>query len=123
MKNLITCLVVLVTTLGFSQSKSINGVVTEHTTKIENIALIVTVDSAEEIESTFKLDSIKEILESSNDNETISFKIICNGDEMSNGKKSRMSYAIEGNSNDTESFLKSVEKIRASAIKYYKNKN
>jgi len=122
-KNLMTCLALLITTIGFSQSKSISGVVTENTTKIENVSVTVTVDSAEEIESTFKLESIKEIIESSKDNETISFKIICNGDKMSNGEKSQMSYKTEGNSNDTEGFLKSIEKIRASAIKYYKNKN
>ncbi|MFP4847004.1 hypothetical protein [Winogradskyella sp. PE311] len=123
MKNLITSLALVVTILGFSQSKSINGMVVKEMTKVENVSITVEVDSAEEIKETFKIESIKEILESSSDNETIGFKIICNGDKMSNGKKSHISYAIEGNSDDIEGFLKSVEKIRSSAINYYKNKN
>jgi len=122
MKNLITCLALLLTTFAFSQSKSINGKIVDDTPKVERVSVTVTVDSAEEIESTFKLENIKEIIESSEDNETMSFKIICNGDKMSNGKKTSMSYKVEGNSNDKESFLKSVKKIRTSAIKYYKNR-
>ena len=41
---------------------------------------------------------------------------------MSNGKKSHISYTVEGNSNEPEAFLKSIEKIRTSAINYYNNK-
>lgn len=121
MKNLITCLALVVTTLGFSQSKTLLGEVKE-TAKVENMSITVTVDSLEEIESTFKIEEIKEILDMSEANETISFKIVCNGETMSNGKKAHMSYAVEGNTDEPESFLKSVEKIRNSAIKYYKNK-
>jgi len=123
MKNLITSVIVLISALGFSQSKSINGLVVKETPKVENVALTVTVDSAEEIESTFTMEDVKDIIETSEENETLSFKIICNGDTMSNGKKSYMSYKIEGNSDESEKFLKGVEKIRNSAIKYYNNKN
>ena len=122
-KNLVTSLALLICLIGYSQTKSINGVVIKETTKVENVSITVEVDSAEEIEETFKIESIKEILESSADNETIAFKIICNGDKMSNGVKSHLSYAIKGNANDKVGFLQSVEKIRTSAIKYYKNKN
>ena len=121
MKNLITCLALVVTTLGFSQSKTALGEVKE-TTKVENMSITVTVDSLEEIESTFKVADIKEILDMSEANETISFKIVCNGETMSNGAKAYMSYTVEGNTDEPESFLKSVRKIRNSAIKYYKNK-
>lgn len=123
MKNLIICLSLLLTTVAFSQTKSANDMVVKETTKIENVAVSIEVDSAEDIESNFKIDDIKEILDASSENETVSFKIICNGDKMFNGKKSSMSYKVEGNSNNKTSFIKSVEKIRNSAIKYYKNKN
>lgn len=122
MKNLVTSLILLISVVGFSQSQKVNGVVVKETTKVENIAVTVTVDSAEEIESTFKMDDIKEIIEASQEDETLSFKIICNGKPMSNGVKSHMSYKIEGNSNESEEFLKGIEKLRASAIKYYNNK-
>lgn len=122
MKKLIACLALVVTTLGFGQTKTVLGEVKE-TTKVESMSVTVTVDSLEEIESTFKIEDIKEILDMSDANETISFKIVCNGETMSNGKKAHMSYAVEGNSDEPEVFLKSVEKIRNSAIKYYTNKH
>ena len=80
-------------------------------------------DSAEEIESSVTLDDIKDILALSEDDETVSFKIVCRGNYMSNGIKSSISYKVEGNTNNSEYFLKSVEKIRTSAINYYNNKN
>ena len=123
MKNLITSLALVITMLGFGQTRSINGVVAEEQPKLEDVSVTVTVDSAEEIESTFQVEDIKEILESTDKNETVTFKIICNGRKMSNGEKSHMSYSVEGNSNKPEAFLKSVEKIRTSAINYYNNKN
>ena len=122
-KNLIISLALLITLSSFSQSKLMNGMVVKETTRVENVSVEVTVDSAEEIESTFKVEDIKEILNSSNDNETLSFKITCNGDKMSNGVKSKVSYKIEGSSNDLESFLIGIEKIRTAAINYYNNKN
>ena len=123
MKNVITSLALLISIIGFGQSKSISGEVTETQPTLENVSVTVTVDSAAEIESTFQVEDIQDILESTADNETLSFKIICNGKTMSNGEKSHMSYMVEGNSNQPQVFLKSIEKIRASALNYYKNKN
>jgi hypothetical protein len=122
-KNLTTSLVILLALSGYSQSKAINGMVVKETTRVENVSVEVTVDSAEEIESSFKVEDIKEILDTSSDNETLSFKITCNGDKMSNGVKSKVSYRIEGSSNEIEVFLICVEKIRSAAINYYNNKN
>ena len=123
MKKLFTSLALIVTVLGYSQSTTLNGEVEKPTPKVEDVTISVTVDSAADIESTFNVEDIKEIFEVTGDNETITFKITCNGRTMSNGKKSHMSYTVEGNTNDPEAFLKSVEKIRTSAITYYNNKN
>lgn len=123
MKNVITSLVLLMTALGFSQTTIKQEAEIIKTVKVENVDVVVTVDSAEEIESTFTIEDIKEMLDLSENNETVSFKIVCRGDYMSNGNKSSISYKVEGNSNDSDNFLKSVEKIRTSAIKYYNNKN
>ncbi|WP_422105943.1 hypothetical protein [Winogradskyella sp.] len=122
MKNLITSLALVMTMLCFGQSESINGVVTESQQTLENVSVTVTVDSAADIESTFQVKDIQDILESTGDNETLRFKIICNGRTMSNGEKSHISYVVEGNSNEPKVFLKSIEKIRTSALNYY-NKN
>jgi len=121
-KNIIISLALLITISGFSQSKLVNGMGVKETTRVENVSVEITVDSAEEIESTFKVEDIKNILNSSNDNETLSFKITCNGDKISDGIKSKVSYKIEGRSNDLESLLFGIEKIRTAAINYYNNK-
>jgi len=121
-KNLFTSIALLATIFSFSQSKNSNGVVNK-TVKVENVGISVTVDSAEEIESTFKLEDMNEVLDLSSDNEELSFEIICNGKKMKNGVKSHISYKVEGNANDRDNFLNSVKIIRSAAINYYKNKN
>ncbi|MFK7833518.1 MAG: hypothetical protein AB8B52_09590 [Winogradskyella sp.] len=123
MKNVMTSLVLLLSIFSFGQSKSLNGMVVQKTTKVENISIIVTVDSAMDVENSFKIEDIKKIIESSDDDEIVSFKIICNGETMSNGKKSNLSYKVEGKSNAEGQFIKSVEKIRTAAINYYHNKD
>ncbi|WP_299128063.1 hypothetical protein [uncultured Winogradskyella sp.] len=118
MKNLIICLALVITSIGFGQSKSLVKQVDE-SVKVESVAVTVTVDSAKDIESSVKMEDIKEILKMSDTNETISFKIICNGKRMANGVKSHLSYSVEGNTDEPKKFLKSVEKIRTSAINFY----
>ena len=122
MKNVFTILTLLLTTISFGQSEDIEFEITENNLKVSDLSVSVTVDSAEEVESTFKVNDIKELLKESVDVENISFEIICNGDMMSNGKKSTLTYKVNGNSDDTKSFLKSIKKMRKAAIKYYKNK-
>ena len=120
MKNLITSLALFITILGYSQSKANNEMVEIKTTKIEHITIEVSVDSEEEIESTFKMNDIKEILESSVDNEIVSFEITCNSKEKRK-LKSHVSYKIEGSTDEKEALLHGIEKIRNAAIKYYQN--
>ena len=122
MKLVFTILSLLLTIISFSQSDDIEFEITENNLKVSDLSVSVTVDSAEEVESTFKVNDIKELLKESVDVENISFEIICNGDMMSNGKKSTLTYKVNGNSDDTKSFLKSIKKMRKAAIKYYKNK-
>jgi hypothetical protein len=122
MKNVITSLALLVTLAGFSQLKSTNTIITEETVKVNSVSVAITVDSAEDIESSFKVADIKDVLDLSDDNEIVSFKLTCNGEKMANGVKSQVSYQIEGNSDDKKSLLLSIEKIRIAAINYYKSK-
>nr|WP_321245791.1 hypothetical protein [uncultured Psychroserpens sp.] len=122
MKTVFTILGLLIATVSFSQTKNLEAQVITQDTKITDLSVSVTVDSAEEVESTFKMKDIKKILSEMEDNGEISFEIICNGDEMSNGTKSTLSYRVNGNANDMKGFLKSIKKIRKAAIKYYDNK-
>ena len=122
MKNVFKILMLFLVTVSFGQTNSVSGEVTTDDVRVSNIDVSVTVDSVEDIESTFDIKDIKEIIGLSERNEPLSFEIICNGDEMSNGESTTLSYKVKGNTNDTKGFLKSVKKIRKAAIKYYKNK-
>ena len=122
MKHLFTSLLFLWVTICFSQSDEVNSQLTSNNMKISGLSISVSVDSAEEIESTFNIKNIQEILDKIDENEEVTFEIICNGDKMSNDVKSKLSYSINGNTNDIDGFIRSVRKIRNAAIKYYKNK-
>ncbi|OZV67184.1 hypothetical protein [Winogradskyella aurantia] len=119
MKNLILPFLLFVGALGFSQSESIEDMeITKE--KVERLGVVITVDSLEELESTFNIADIKNMFDLTSKDKTVSFELVCNGEPMSNGKKSHMSYKIEGSSNDEEAFLKRVETIKKVAIKHYK---
>lgn len=68
-KNLCTCVTLLIMAISFSQSQSIvknihgdaTGVTVE--VKLTNVSIDVTVDSAEEIKSTFTSKILEELLE------------------------------------------------------------
>ena len=68
------------------------------------------------------MEDIKEMLGGSASGEEMSFKITCNGKPMENGEESHVSYSVDGTTDKKEEFIKSVEKIREAAIKYYKYK-
>lgn len=122
MKNLITLIAVLVATFSFSQNDNLEAVITTNEGKINDFKISVSVDSAEEIESTFKVNDFKEILEDVNEDELLSFEITCFGEGISEGSTTSLKYKVEGNSNDIKGFLKSIRQIRKAAIKYYNNK-
>ncbi len=124
MKNLIIIVLILFSVLSFGQSKNLKGTITKSEARINNVSITVTVDSIEDIESTFSIEDIKSILEEEmEEDEKISFKIICNKDTMVNGEESYASFKVDGNTNNIEGFLTNVKKIKDSAINYYKNKN
>jgi len=117
MKRLITIIIVCFITLSYGQTN-----ITPEEVKFQNLDITVTVDSAEEIKSTFNIKDLKSIFEETAKNEDVSFKIICNDKPMPNGKKSLISYKVAGNTSDIKGFLKRVKKIRKSAINYYNSK-
>ena len=120
-KNLVICLALTVATFGFSQNQLQSNYKDVSQTKINNLEVVVTVDSAKDVINTFKVEDIEEIIKETGPNESLTFSLVCNGALMSNGKKSTMTYKIEGNSNEPEEFLTLVAKLRKSAIKYYKH--
>lgn len=122
MKNLILPLVLLIGVVGFSQAKSLKELDVKKEVRAERVDVVVEVDSLEELESIFTVEDVKSVFELTSEDKEVSFKLVCNGELMSNGKKSNMSYKIKGSSSDQEDFLERVDVIRKAAIKYYKNK-
>lgn len=123
MKSLFTVVLFVVSALSFGQTNLTGKTLSvDEATKIQNMSIHVEVDSAEEVASTFKTADIESLFDEVEEGQDISFKITCNGEKMSNGVKSHMSYAVKGNTTDKKSFLLSVKKMRKAAINYYKNK-
>lgn len=121
-RKFITVLTLFVATSIVAQTKNLNEDISSSEIKIQNFEIAVEVDSIEEIESTFKVEDFKDILKDTGKNEPLVFKIKCNGEKMTNGLKSHISYEVKGNTNDKKGFLKNIKKIRNAAIKYYKTK-
>ena len=124
MKNLVTTLIlslVIVSTASaqITKDQALKGKVEDGKIEFKSVGISITVDSAEEIDSTFKMEDLTSLIEQSGENESLSFKITCNGKPMSNGVKSHMSYKVNGNSDESEKFVKNVEKIITSAKSYY----
>ena len=119
-----TVLALIIVTVSFAQTKNLQGDVkiSDKKAKIERMSIHVTVDSEEEVKSTFTVNDIEEIFDDVKDGEEISFKLTCNREKTGNGLKSNISYSIKGNSNNKKEFLKSIETIRQKAIKFYKSK-
>jgi len=125
MKTIKLAVTVFVLCIGlsvYSQSKTQKGKLDFKDVKIENYQIKVEVDSVEELESTFTIEDFENILNEAELDKEVTFALKCNGEMMSKSAKSSMSYTIHGNTNEKEKFLKGVEKIRNSAIKYYKSK-
>jgi hypothetical protein len=124
MRNLITGFALLMITISFGQTESLKGSAknSEEKIKIENLGITVTVDSAEELETTFVTEDIKLLLEELDKGEKVSFKIICNGEQAANGIKPTLTYEVGGNSNDTDILLKLIKKMKKAATKYYESK-
>ncbi|WP_323788424.1 hypothetical protein [Psychroserpens sp.] len=121
MKTGFKIVMLLLVTISFGQTEINESKTTESNLKVSDLSVSVTVDSAQDLESTFKIKDIKALLNESINVENMSFEIICNGDLMSNGEKSKLSYKVNGNSKDVNGFLKHIKKMRKAAIKYYKN--
>ncbi|RCW94047.1 hypothetical protein [Winogradskyella arenosi] len=117
-KKACTYLVLLITVVGYSQSK-----VEENTLKMDGINIEVTIDSVEDLESTFKPEDIDELFKMMTNNEELSLTLNCSFSEVKNNLKGSMTYSVIGRTNEKAKFLKNIEKIKATALKFYNLKN
>jgi hypothetical protein len=123
MKNLIACMAFFFTLIGSSQVVTDSDGSKMEITKLENFAVTVTVNSSEDLKSTIQLKTLKKLLAHSAEDQSISFKLICESETSSAETNSSVSYKVKGNSSEPEAFLETVEKIINAGIKYYDNKD
>lgn len=124
-KNVITALVLVFSLLSFGQTKNLKGAINVDDIEVvvQNISIDVTVDSIEELESTFNKKDIETIFNETESIDEIVFKLTCNGKNTSSGVNSSVSYQVKGSSFEKDAFFKHIEKIKNAAIKYFNTKN
>jgi len=122
MKTFITTCLLALTTIFYAQDSNLSGEIKMENIKTEGMSVSVTVDSASDIERTFKIDDIEELFELLSEDEELSFEMICENKLAKQGVSKSVTYRANGNSDDKEAFLSTVKKIRSAAIKYYNTK-
>lgn len=119
MKNVITLLVLVCVSFGYSQT-NLDEETLNTPLKFKNLNISIIVNSADDIKSTLNVSAIEDVIVDIDNNETLSFAITC--ENTSKNSNSYLVYTVKGNTNDVDGFIKSVKKIKKSATKYYKNK-
>jgi hypothetical protein len=119
MKNALTILALFAMALSFSQAKNLNGTISERNLIVSNMAVSITVDSAEELEKTFKISDIEDFMQSLSENESISIEIVCNTKQDNANMNKSVTYKV--NANNRGDFLKYATKIRNAALAFYNN--
>ncbi|MGJ8547934.1 hypothetical protein [Winogradskyella wichelsiae] len=118
LKKVFTCFVLLISVVGYSQSK-----VEDKSVKIDAISIEVTIDSFEELESTFKSEDLDELFKMMDGNEELSFTLNCSFSEDKDNLKGSMTYTVVGSANEKSKFLKNIKKMKATVLKFYNLKN
>ena len=118
MKNFVTSLVLLVSVLGFSQSK-----IEKETIKVEALTIELTVKSQEELELTVKEQELDEFFKLTENDIDITFKLNCSFNEAKAKLKGSMTYIVKGKANNKAQFFTSIKKAKSAALKFYNLKN
>lgn len=122
MRHLITILILLVASTGFSQTNLDEEEMSSEVSHKESFSVTLDVDSAEELESKFNTIDIKEILSLFDEFQQFTFEIICNEENSSSKLKEKRSYKLDGNSSNINDWLPRIEKMKNLTIQFYKNK-
>ncbi|MEM6516795.1 MAG: hypothetical protein AAF688_11480, partial [Bacteroidota bacterium] len=105
MKTLITTFLLAFTLLSNSQQSQRFGEISMEKIKTEGISVSVTVDSALDIERTFKVKDIEEVFGMLGENEDLSFEMKCETETNKKGVSKSVTYRAKGNSDQKEEFL------------------
>ncbi|QNK76381.1 hypothetical protein H7F37_09515 [Winogradskyella sp. PAMC22761] len=122
LKKVLTCLVLFVSIVGFSQVQK-NTHLDIGEVEYNSLDIIITVDSLEELEGEFDANDIEELFDEIEEFKMISFKLICNAVENSREHKNSMSIKIENTKDDKDYFIKRIQKLKKVGVNYYNNKD
>jgi len=123
MKTFITTCLIAIVTIYYAQGSNLAGKIKFENVKVNGMSVSVSVDSASDIERTFQITDIKEVLNMTGENQDLTFEITCETQTKNEGVSKSVIYRAKGNSNQKEEFLRIVGKIREASIEYYKSKN
>jgi len=115
MKKLFTIFGLIAGVVAFAQENNVKISLDE--TQFNEVSMELTIESAEDLEETFKMEDLVELMDMSN-GKSAKFKLTCRGERMTNGEFSTMSYAIEQGNMTEKEFIRVVKKLRKSAIQY-----
>ena len=87
----------------------------------EDLKLEITIDSYNDTKD-INLNDIKSIFKQSKINQPIEFKVHCNNiTSIESSIITNLSFSVNGNSNEIDSFMKKIKTIKKSMKKYYHN--
>lgn len=122
MKHVIKFIMLLVIASGYSQTDN-GGQLNLEQKSLHNVKISVSVNSAEDVKSTFEYKDIEELIDLVEPNESLNFEIICKGKTEEVGDSTSLTYTVKGNSNHKNDFIMRIKKVKEAAIKYYNNKS
>ena len=104
----------LIGCLGFAQ----NDVSELKNIQLKNLGIKVTVDSPEEIEESIESDHIRSLAKRAKEKQPIALELICKS-HKNEKVMTKVSYKVEGFTDNVDDFLQLVDKVKKSAINYY----
>ncbi|MGV6830769.1 MAG: hypothetical protein ACWA5P_04280 [bacterium] len=119
MKNLIIYLLMIAAQFAVSQNLEGSAYEQDTETQLKDFKMSVVVDSEADLNKTFTMNDLDQLINRVSEDQSVSFELTCK--TTANKASKSISYKIEGNASDIESFREGVVKIRKAAVKYFKN--
>jgi len=110
--------------VGFSQSHfkaNYDSPIAE--IEYHTLDIVVTVDSLQELQSELIITDFEVLLEETKAYQSLSFELVCNVKGLSKGYTKSMALKIESTTENRDSFLSRIKKLKKVAMNYYTNKN
>jgi hypothetical protein len=114
----ILSLFLLIPFLGFSQTE-----IEKEQVKVEALSIEITIDSAEELDTTFKEQDLEELFEMTDADEEVTFILNCTFEAAKDNLKGHLKYTVKGKTNEKEKLFNDIKKAKATALKFYTLKN